>query len=157
MEQRTDSNKGKVIAISISKKKGIPKTNVNSIKLIENFGLDGDAHAGNWHRQVSLLALESIEKMRSKGLPSLRPGAFAENITTQFLDLPEIKIGTRILIGNEAELEVTQIGKECHSKCAIFNTVGDCVMPREGIFAKVIRAGNITVSDEIAIIEEYSK
>lgn len=143
---------GKVVAISISKKKGIPKTNVKSAKLIENFGIEGDIHAGNWHRQVSFLALESIDKMREKGLPNLRPGAFAENITTEFLELPKLEIGTRMKIGKEAELEITQIGKECHSKCAIFIKVGDCVMPREGIFAKVIRGGEIFIEDEIQIL-----
>lgn len=142
---------GKVVAISISKKKGIPKTNVKSARLIENFGIEGDVHAGNWHRQVSFLAIESIDRMRAKGLPNLRPGAFAENITTEFLTLPEIEVGTQIKIGKEAELEITQIGKECHSKCAIFFKVGDCVMPREGIFAKVINGGEIFVNDEIII------
>jgi len=143
---------GKVVAISISKKKGIPKTNVQSAKLIENFGIEGDVHAGNWHRQVSFLALESIDKMREKGLPNLRPGAFAENITTEFLELPDLEVGTRMKIGKEAELEITQIGKECHSRCAIFYKVGDCVMPREGIFAKVVRGGEIFVGDEIKIL-----
>lgn len=143
---------GKVVAISISKKKGIPKTNVKLAKLIENFGIEGDIHAGNWHRQVSFLALESIDKMKKKGLPNLRPGAFAENITTEFLELPKLEIGTRMKIGKEAELEITQIGKECHSKCAIFTKVGDCVMPREGIFAKVIRGGEIFIEDEIQIL-----
>jgi molybdopterin adenylyltransferase len=142
---------GKVVAISISKKKGKPKTNVQSAKLIENFGIEGDVHAGNWHRQISFLALESIDKMREKGLPNLRPGAFAENITTEFLKLPELEIGTRVKIGKDAELEITQIGKECHSKCAIYFRVGDCVMPREGIFARVIRGGDIFAGDEIVI------
>ncbi len=143
---------GKVVAISISKKKGIPKSNVQSARLIENFGIEGDIHAGNWHRQVSFLAIESIDKMREKGLPNLRPGAFAENITTEFLTLPELNVGTRIKIGKEAELEITQIGKECHSKCAIFFKVGDCVMPREGIFAKVICGGEIFINDSIEIM-----
>jgi len=138
---------GKIVAISISKKKGIPKSNILSAKLIENHGIEGDIHAGNWHRQVSFLALESIDKMREKGLPNLRPGAFAENITTEFIDLPHLEVGTRIKIGADAELEITQIGKECHSKCAIFFKVGDCVMPREGIFAKVIIGGEIFVGD----------
>jgi cyclic pyranopterin phosphate synthase len=142
---------GKIKAISISKKKGIPKSNVKSVKLIEDFGLEGDAHGGNWHRQVSLLAVESIDKMRSAGLPNLRPGAFAENITTEFLVLPTLAIGTRIMIGQSTELEVTQIGKECHSKCAIFFKIGDCVMPKEGIFAKVIRGGEIKINDEIVV------
>ena len=146
---RLENKIGRVIAISISKKKGIPKTNVQSAKVIENFGIEGDAHAGNWHRQVSFLALESIDKMREKGLPNLRPGAFAENITTEFLTLPVLEIGTRIKIGKESELEITQIGKECHTKCAIFFKVGDCVMPTEGIFARVIKSGDIHTGDAI--------
>ncbi len=142
---------GKIAAISKSKKKGIPKTNVHSVRLIDNFGLEGDVHGGNWHRQVSFLALESIETMRKKGLPNLRPGAFAENITTEFIDLHHLDIGTRVSIGNQTELVITQIGKECHSKCAIFFRVGDCVMPREGIFAKVIKEGIITVGDQVTV------
>ncbi len=145
---------GKVLAISISKKKGIPKTNIDTANLIENHGIEGDVHAGNWHRQVSFLAIESINKMREAGIPKLRPGAFAENITTEFLILPEIEIGTKIKIGDEALLEITQIGKECHSKCAIFVKIGDCVMPREGIFAKVIKSGSIKSDDKIIV---YSK
>lgn len=149
---RAGNTCGRITAISISKKKGIPKTNIASAKLIESHGIEGDIHAGNWHRQVSFLALESIEKMRQKGLPNLRPGAFAENLTTEFLDLPNLEIGTRIRIGKEAELEITQIGKECHDKCAIFVKVGDCVMPREGIFAKVLNSGEIKVDDKVEII-----
>lgn len=144
---------GRIRAISTSKKKGIPKTNVDSAKMIHDFGIDGDIHAGNWHRQVSFLAMESIQKMQEKGLPKLRPGAFAENITTEFIDLVSLKVGSKIKIGQEAELEVTQIGKECHSKCAIYFKVGDCVMPSEGIFAKVIKDGTIYVSDEVRIEE----
>lgn len=151
-EVETKNTIGKIVAISISKKKGIPKTNVQSTLLIENHGIEGDIHAGNWHRQVSFLALESIDKMREKGLPNLRPGAFAENITTEFLELPNLEVGTKIKLGKEAILEITQIGKECHSKCAIFFKVGDCVMPREGIFAKVIKGGNISVDDKIEIL-----
>jgi MOSC domain-containing protein YiiM len=142
---------GKIVAISVSKKKGIPKSNVQSAKMIENHGIEGDVHAGDWHRQISLLAFESIVTMREKGLPKLRPGAFAENITTEFLNLPGLQVGNKIKIGNEAELEVTQIGKECHSKCAIYFKVGDCVMPTEGIFAKVIKGGTIFVSDEVRV------
>ena len=143
---------GKVIAISISKKRGIPKTNIPSANLIENYGIEGDVHAGNWHRQVSFLAVESIEKMREKGLPKLRPGAFAENITTEFINIPELQIGSVIKIGKDAQLEITQIGKECHTKCAIYTKVGDCVMPREGIFAKVINGGKIFVNDIIKVL-----
>ncbi|MGE5439601.1 MAG: MOSC domain-containing protein [Bacteroidota bacterium] len=152
-----ENEKGRISAISISTKKGIPKTNVPSARLIENFGLEGDAHAGNWHRQVSLLALESIKKMRAKGLPSLRAGAFAENLTTEFLNLPEIRIGTRIRLGREAEIEVTQIGKECHTHCAIYQKTGDCIMPREGIFARVIKPGEIFIGDDILVFAEMEK
>jgi MOSC domain-containing protein YiiM len=146
---------GKVVAISISRKKGIPKSNISSAKLIENHGIDGDAHAGIWKRQVSFLAIESVEKMRERGLPNLRPGAFAENLTTEFLNLPNFSVGTRIRIGKQSELEITQIGKECHDKCAIYFEVGDCVMPREGVFAKVIKSGEIKLNDEI-IVEKTS-
>jgi MOSC domain-containing protein YiiM len=142
---------GKIVAISISKKKGIPKTNMDSASLIKDFGLEGDAHAGNWHRQVSFLAIESIEKMRERGLPNLRPGAFAENLTTEFLNLPNFSVGTRIKIGEQSELEITQIGKECHNKCAIYFKIGDCVMPREGVFAKVLKSGEIKLNDKIIV------
>ena len=152
VEQSTKSNVvGRVVAISISRKKGIPKSNISAAKLIENHGIDGDAHAGNWHRQVSFLAIESIDKMRERGLPNLRPGAFAENLTTEFLNLPNFSVGTRIKIGEKSELEITQIGKECHDKCAIYFKVGDCVMPREGVFAKVIKSGDIKLNDKIII------
>jgi len=152
IENSHSNRNGKIAAISISHKKGIPKTNIQQAKLIEGFGIEGDIHAGKWHRQVSFLAYESIKKMHAAGLPNLRPGAFAENITTEFINLPQLEIGTRIKIGKEAELEITQIGKECHSKCAIFFTVGDCVMPREGIFAKVIKSGEIFVRDDVQVI-----
>lgn len=144
---------GKLIAISISKKKGIPKSNIPEADLIVDFGIEGDAHAsGDWHRQISILALESIDKMKVK-LPKLTPGIFAENLTTFGIDLLQLKIGSRIKIGNEAILEITQIGKECHSKCAIFYKAGDCIMPKEGIFAKVIAGGKIQIDDKIEILE----
>ena len=142
-------SQGTIIALSISKKKGIPKTNVDSCFLKEEWGIDGDIHAGNWHRQVSLLAMESIEKMREKGL-NVRPGAFAENITTEFIDLPNLRVGDRIGLG-ETELEITQIGKECHARCAIYYAAGDCVMPREGVFARVISGGVLQVGDPVSI------
>lgn len=145
-----DRGKGSIKAISISHKKGIPKRNIGKAKLIKDFGIEGDAHAGNWHRQISLLANESINKMRAKGLPNLKYGTFAENITTEFINLPKLKIGTKLEIG-KVELEITQIGKECHTRCAIFHTVGDCVMPKEGIFAKVIKSGEIKITDTIII------
>ena len=132
---------GTVVAISLSPGKGTPKSNVATGLLVENWGIEGDAHAGPWHRQVSLLATESIDKIRAKGL-DVGPGDFAENITTTGIDLPSSPIGSRLIIG-DTELEVTQIGKKCHSGCAIFQAAGDCVMPREGIFARVIRGGAI--------------
>ena len=146
-----EKSAGKIVAISISKKRGIPKSNVPSAMLIKNHGIEGDSHAGKWHRQVSFLAIESIDKMKKAGLPKLRPGAFAENITTEFIDIPNLKIGSKIKIGDVAELEITQIGKECHTKCAIFVKVGDCVMPKEGIFAKVIKSGQIFTGDIVSV------
>jgi MOSC domain-containing protein YiiM len=139
-----------VAAISVSEQKGVPKTNVPAAQLVRDWGLEGDTHAANWHRQVSLLALESIEKMRARGL-DVGPGAFAENITTQFLDLTAVHVGDHLLIG-EAELEITQLGKECHSRCAIFAAAGDCVMPREGVFARVLVGGPIGVGAQVRII-----
>ena len=140
---------GKIEAISISTQKGIPKSNVDSAILRENWGIEGDAHAGEWHRQISLLADESIDKIRNAGLPEVKAGAFAENITTKNIDLLSVKIGTKLRIGNDIILEITQIGKECHTRCVIYETVGDCVMPREGIFAKVLHGGKIKINDKI--------
>ncbi len=143
---------GKIVALSISHKKGIPKRNVESVRLIEEYGIEGDAHAGSWHRQVSLLAMESIQKMITKGI-HIRPGAFAENITTEFVNIPHLCIGDKIRIGS-TELEITQIGKECHSRCAIYHRVGDCVMPREGIFARVLCGGTIQTGDSLQVISK---
>lgn len=140
-----------VFEVSISNKKGMRKVNIKEAILIENYGIKDDAHAGNWHRQVSLLALESIEKIRAKGL-DVNPGDFAENITTIGINLVNLPIGTKLKLGNDALLEVTQIGKECHSRCAIYEQAGDCVMPREGIFAKVLVGGVIKKGDPITII-----
>jgi MOSC domain-containing protein YiiM len=141
----------KVKAVCISEKKGTVKMNIGSCEVTAT-GLKGDAHAGDWHRQVSLLAEESIEKMRKLGL-DISYGAFAENITTEGIILYQIPIGTRIKI-NDVELEVTQIGKECHSGCAIQKTTGKCVMPKEGIFTKVIHTGTIHTDDPISIIKK---
>ena len=140
---------GKILAISISEKKGMKKHNVNSVSLKEGFGIVGDAHGGS-SRQVSLLAQESIEKMRKKGL-NVGAGDFAENITTQGLDLLGLKIGAKIKIGKDAVLEVSQIGKVCHTRCNIYYQAGDCVMPKEGVFAKVVKGGEIKSGDEICI------
>ena len=141
---------GKIEAISISERKGIKKSNVPSVILKEEHGIIGDAHAGKWHRQISLLAIESIDKMRQSGLLELANGDFAENITTSKIELMTLPIGSIIKI-NGTEMELTQIGKKCHNNCEIFKVVGDCVMPREGIFAKVLKGGEIKVNDEIIV------
>ncbi len=146
------SQRGKVLAVNISEDKGTKKTNIHSCALLKDFGLKGDAHAGPWHRQVSLLANESIEKMRAKGL-NVGYGDFAENITTKGVDLVHLPIGTEIRIGNSVLLRVTQIGKECHTRCAIYYQAGDCVMPKEGIFAEVVGEGEVKVGDEIIIAQ----
>ncbi|MEK6567949.1 MAG: MOSC domain-containing protein [Candidatus Omnitrophota bacterium] len=140
--------KGRIIAISVSEKKGIRKNNVDSAELKEDFGIVGDAHAGTKNRQVSLLAQESIEKMKAKGL-KVKAGDFAENITTEGLDLLSLKIGDRLEMNDEVILELSQIGKVCHTRCSIYYQAGDCVMPKEGIFAKVIKGGEIKVGDSI--------
>jgi MOSC domain-containing protein YiiM len=141
---------GKILAVNISQKKGEKKQNIPCGLFMENVGLDGDAHAESGIRQVSLLAKESIEKIRAKGL-DVPYGDFAENLTTEGIDLPSLPIGTRLKVGQDVLLEVTQIGKVCHNRCNIFYTVGDCVMPREGIFAKVIVGGEVQVADRIEI------
>ncbi len=142
--------KGKVLAVNISESKGTKKNNIQSCALVKDFGLKGDAHAGPWHRQVSLLANESIDKMKAKGL-RVGYGDFAENITTEGVDLVHLPIGTDIRIGNSVLLRVSQIGKVCHDRCAIYYQAGDCVMPKEGIFAEVINEGEVKVGDEIII------
>jgi MOSC domain-containing protein YiiM len=142
---------GKVLAVNTSQEKGTRKSNVGQSCLLPEFGLQDDAHGGKWHRQVSLLAMESIRKMTDLGL-EVGPGDFAENITTQGLNLIELPIGTRFTIGQSALLEVTQIGKICHTRCAIYYQAGDCVMPKEGIFAKVLEGGEIKVGDEIHVL-----
>ncbi len=142
---------GKIIAVCISKNKGERKTPVEQIVLREEHGIGGDAHAGNWHRQVSLLAKESIDKMRALGL-DVDNGDFAENLTTLGIDLPGLAIGTRLQVG-EALLEITQIGKECHNRCAIYYQAGDCVMPKEGVFARELRGGCLSTGDRVMLKE----
>lgn len=142
----------KVIAVNISEKKGEIKIPIEKGYFKVNHGLEGDAHAGDWHRQVSLLAQESIDKMNALGIMNLDSGKFAENITTEGLVLYELPVGTKLKIG-ETLMEVTQIGKECHKGCAIRSQVGDCIMPREGIFAKVLEGGFVKAGDEIEIIK----
>jgi len=141
----------RVVSINISDRKGVRKRAVKEAIIKENYGIEDDAHASErWHRQISLLAIESIKKMQDMGL-DVGPGDFAENITTEGLDLLQLPVGTRLRIGKEIELEVTQIGKTCHSRCAIYHQAGDCVMPKEGIFVKVIKGGVVRKGDPIRV------
>ena len=144
-------DKGRILAVCISEKKGERKKNVGSCQLLENFGLAGDGHGGDWHRQVSLLAMESIAKMRAAGL-DVGPGDFAENLTTEGIELFHLPIGTQLQLSGGALLEVTQIGKVCHDRCAIYYQAGDCVMPKEGIFARVLQGGLVSEGDTITIL-----
>jgi MOSC domain-containing protein YiiM len=142
----------KVMAVNISEKKGVIKQPIDRGNFKTDYGLEGDAHAGKWHRQVSLLGIESIEKMKDSGLSGLCTGKFAENLTTEGLILYNLPVGSKVRIG-EVLMEVTQIGKQCHHGCEIRHLVGDCVMPREGIFTRVLKGGWISPGDEI-IVEE---
>jgi cyclic pyranopterin phosphate synthase len=139
---------GKIISINISQSKGEKKTSVPSAVLKVGHGIVGDAHAGDWHRQVSLLATESVDQMRGRGV-ELHPGDFAENLTIENIQLSKLKIGQKLKIGLDIILEITQIGKECHNDCAIKKQVGDCVMPREGVFARVVKGGTARPGDQI--------
>jgi len=142
-----------VVSVNISLVKGVPKNEIESIRLIAGHGVEGDAHAGPWHRQVSLLAEESIDRMREMGLTNLAHGAFGENINTLGVNLCALPVGTRLRVG-EAELEVTQIGKDCHNDgCAIKQATGQCVMPTDGVFAVVVLGGEVRAGDEIEAIE----
>jgi len=142
----------KVVSINISDRKGVRKKPVEEAVLRTDYGIEGDAHASSeWHRQVSLLALESIRKMQEMGL-DVHPGDFAENITTEGIDLISLPLGTRIQIGRDIIGEVSQIGKECHTRCAIYYQAGDCVMPKEGIFIKVIQGGIVRTGDTVALV-----
>lgn len=143
--------KGKIKAISTSRNRGTRKDNVPAAELKVGFGIEDDAHAGSWHRQVSLLGQESIEKMRAKGV-NVSAGDFAENITTEEIDLQSLAIGSKLRLGPVSEVEITQFGKECHSGCEIFQQVGDCIMPREGVFAKVTKPGRIKPGDSIEVL-----
>ena len=143
---------GKVVSINISEKKGVRKKPVEEAVIRTDYGIEGDAHSSSdWHRQVSLLALESIKKMQKMGL-DVKPGDFAENITTEGIDLISLPVGTRVQIGKDIIGEVSQIGKECHTRCAIFYQAGDCVMPKEGIFIRVIHGGPIRKGDDVAVM-----
>lgn len=142
---------GKVLDINISETKGVIKKPIEEGMFIEEFGLKGDAHAGKWHRQVSLLGIESINKMNDLGIEGLVHGSFAENITTEGIILYELPVGTRMKIGGTIQ-EVTQIGKECHTGCAIAQKVGKCIMPKEGIFTRVIKGGTVRPGDIIEVL-----
>jgi len=143
---------GKIIAVCLSNKKGVVKKEVVSGIFIEDYGLQCDAHAGKWHRQVSLLGIESIDKMKTKGI-DIKFGDFAENLTTEGIILAKLPLGTRLKIGENALLEVTQIGKKCHHDCEIKKKIGDCVMPREGIFTRVLKGGKVNAGDSIEVLK----
>ena len=143
---------GSVVSLNISAKKGVRKKPVGEVAVKADYGIEGDAHASSeWHRQVSLLALESIKKMQDMGL-KVFPGDFAENITTEGIDLVSLPVGTKLEIGSEVIGEVSQIGKECHTRCAIYYQAGDCVMPKEGIFIKVLKGGKINTGDRVVVL-----
>ena len=143
--------KGRVVSVNLSEKKTVRKKRYDRGTLVLDRGFESDAHAGDWHRQVSLLAQESIDEMRAKGL-DVGPGDFAENITTEGIDVMTLPVGSVLRVGDDVVLEVSQIGKVCHTKCAIYFQAGDCVMPREGIFAVVREAGDVAVGDEIEVV-----
>lgn len=146
---------GRILGICISKQRGTKKNNVSEAELAADWGIEGDAHGGHWHRQVSILSYEKIEAFRARG-PNVDFGDFGENLIVEGLDLKALPVGSRFIIG-EAELELTQIGKECHSHCQIYKQMGDCIMPREGVFAEVIKPGHIKVGDEISTQEPDSR
>jgi molybdopterin adenylyltransferase len=141
--------RGSVVSVNVAATKGVRKKPCAAIELVAGHGVDGDGHAGPWHRQVSLLAIESIDTMRAKGL-DVGPGDFAENVTTQGLAVAELPLGTRVRLG-DCLVELTQIGKVCHDHCAIYRAAGDCVMPREGIFVRVLQGGALQAGDEIVV------
>jgi len=142
----------KIVSIAMSKKKGTRKIPVHDANLIQDFGLEGDAHAGPWHRQVSFLSSENIEEAQKRGL-DVTFGDFAENIATCGIDWKAVPVGTSVKLGKSTIVEITQIGKECHNKCAIYYQAGDCIMPKEGVFARVIKGGMICCGDEVIIKE----
>jgi MOSC domain-containing protein YiiM len=142
----------KIVSIAVSKKKGTRKTQVQSADLLVNHGVMGDAHAGTWERQVSFLAVERIEECKARGL-NVTFGDFAENIATEGIDWKGVPLGSRYRLGDSVVVEITKIGKECHKKCAIYYQAGDCIMPREGVFARVLKAGTVRCGDTITRLE----
>ena len=145
----------KIVSIAVSRRKGTRKTLVERAAVIEDHGIEGDAHAGTWHRQVSFLAAESIQAARDKGL-EVDLGDFAENVATEGVDWKTLAVGTRVKLGSSVIVEVSQIGKTCHKPCAIYYQAGDCIMPREGVFARVLQGGAITCGDPIEILGNRS-
>ena len=145
---------GKVLAVCISEKRGTQKKNVGRVRLIENYGLEGDAHAGNWHRQVSLLSCDRIREFNERGA-GVGPGAFGENLVVEGFDFKLLPVGTKLKCG-DVVLELTQIGKECHSHCEIYKKMGECIMPREGVFARVLCGGTIEEGEEMEIVSDSS-
>ena len=149
--------KAEIKAICISNKKGIQKRAVDAALLIKDYGIEGDAHAGNWHRQVSILNISDIDWIKAKGLPDLEDGDFGENLIISGIDIDSLGLGSIIKIGKDAELKVTQRGKECHDHCAIYAKAGDCIMPRHGIFTRVIKGGEIRPGDSVEILQTISR
>ena len=145
-------SESEIVAVCTSCEKHVQKEAVDEVLLIVEKGVEGDAHFGFGHRQVSLLADESVDKMRAKGLSDLKPGAFGENLVTRGIDLLRLDVGDRLRIGPEVLLEVSQIGKECVDRCAIYYAAGDCIMPREGIFVRVIEGGKVKPGDKITVV-----
>ena len=143
---------GNVIAVCISEKKGVQKKNVGSARFIEDWGIENDAHAGKWHRQVSLLSHDRVEEFRARGAV-VDDGAFGENLVVSGFDFKNLPVGTKFRC-NDVLLEMTQIGKQCHAHCEIYKVMGDCIMPREGVFARVLHSGTISVGDTLSIVEE---
>lgn len=144
---------GRIEAICVSVRKGEKKTAQPSAPFLAGHGIDGDAHAGPWHRQVSLLAAEDIERMRERGLPDVKPGDFAENLVVSGVNLGAIGLGSRLRLGADTDLNVTQLGKVCHHRCAIYHQTGDCIMPRLGVFARVVHGGTVVLGDAVDVLD----
>lgn len=142
----------KILAVCTSEIKGVQKKNIGKAEFVENHGIKGDAHAGDWHRQVSLLSYEKIDAFKNRGA-QVSNGAFGENLIVEGIDLAKLPVGTKLKT-DKVELEVTQIGKECHAHCAIYHAVGDCIMPREGVFTRVLKGGAVEEGDEIYVVNE---
>lgn len=147
----TENKTGKIVSIAVSRKKGTRKQVVDKVIVVENHGIENDAHAGDWHRQISFLSSESIELAKSEGL-DVTYGDFAENFSTVGIEWTKVPVGTKVKMGASVEIEITQIGKECHNKCAIYYQAGDCIMPKEGIFARVLQGGEVSSGDSVILL-----